>query len=318
MSEEIVVGDCEIWQGDCLDILRGIAAQSIQCCITSPPYFGLRDYGVDGQIGLEKTPDEYVAKMVAVFREVRRVLKDDGTLWLNLGDSYTGSGKGGNPLGIGNKQLIGIPWRIAFALQADGWYLRSDIIWVKPNPMPESVRDRPTRSHEYIFLLSKSEKYYYDYEAIREPAIAKSPTEMDGGPQRSRDGSNANKGRDFKKDKQRGHSRRHAGFNARWDAMTKEEQCGGMRNKRDVWNVATRPFPEAHFATFPIDLINPCILAGSKCGDVVLDPFGGTGTTAVAANHLGRRAILCELNREYVDMARRRIEQAQRQKRLFA
>lgn len=271
---------------------------------TSPPYWCLRDYKVDGQLGLEKTPDAYVGTMVEVFREVKRVLRDDGTLWLNMGDSYASSTKmdGGygsakqasnrgsynttQPVrdshGLKEKDLVGIPWRLAFALQADGWYLRSDIIWAKRNCMPESVTDRPTRSHEYLFLLAQSSRYYYDAEAIKEPAIydvdgtgtaarkARQQPNAKSLPTAQRSGirpagfKNATKANGKHSDKQRGHSRRHDGFNDRWDHMTKEEQCTGYRNKRDVWFLATAQFPEAHFATFPEKLVEPCIRAGTS------------------------------------------------------
>lgn len=386
-----------VWIGDCLESLRQMEDQSVNCCVTSPPYFGLRDYGVDGQIGLEGTPDAYVAKLVEVFREVRRVLRDDGTLWLNLGDSYAsgtkgsgGTGKstlgaasGGNGIsaegiarsqarqsmdvrqldcGLPDKNLIGIPWRAAFALQADGWYLRQELIWAKPNPMPESVRDRCTRAHEQIFMLAKSGKptiwrasdtgewshspdlserlsaptdenpeatkprwrgfdYFYDADAIKNPpsdALLKQIAEgysgtdtkdfESGGAQsasgtKSRIIENARK----KIDKQRGHSRRHAGFNDRWDALSKSEQAALGSNKRSVWTVAPKPFNEAHFATFPPDLIEPCILAGCPKGGVVLDPFGGSGTTAGVAIKHGRNAILCELNPDYVGLIDARV-----------
>jgi DNA modification methylase len=299
----------------------------------------LLPYFVRAEIGLEPTPDEFVAAMVGVFREVRRVLRDDGTLWLNLGDSYNNSDKWGGGGNVGKntvaedgtvpswqvrakrpkmeglkpKDLIGIPWRVAFALQADGWYLRQDIIWSKPNPMPESVQDRCTKAHEYIFMLSKSPRYYYDIEAIKEP-MSLSSVERLGQDVESQSGSarvpgktNGNMKAVGKIDKQRGHGRRHAGFNDRWDAMEKDEQCSGMRNKRSVWTVATQPFSEAHFATFPPSLIEPCILAGTPAGGVVLDPFGGAGTTGLVADRLQRDAILIELNPEYATMAERRI-----------
>ena len=321
--------------GDCRDVLRTLADESVHCVVTSPPYFGLRDYDVDGQIGLEPTPGCYVAQLAGVFDEVRRVLRSDGTLWLNLGDSYAGSGKGGNPeesehrkqatnrgtivrskrdaprWGGGNipateglkaKDLIGIPWRVAFALQDTGWWLRQDIIWSKPNPMPESVTDRCTKAHEYIFMLTKSAHYYYDADAIAEPAIYAGLT-----------GQDASGFKDAKKfdgkhsDKQRGHSRRHAGFNDRWDRMERAEQCSGTRNKRSVWSVATRPYADAHFATFPPDLIEPCIKAGCPEDGTVLDPFGGAGTTGLVADRLARNAILIELNPAYDEMARARI-----------
>lgn len=326
--------------GDCRDVLKTLPDESVQCCVTSPPYWGLRDYGHPGQIGQERTPQEFVTAMCQVFSEVRRVLKADGTCWLNLGDSYASNPASGGkqsplmtggehkrtpsgiayqrPPGLKPKDLIGIPWRVALALQADGWYLRSDIVWAKANCMPESVTDRPTRSHEFIFLLTKSERYFYDHEAIKEPCIydvdgtgtaarkARSegnklvPTDKTngirpGGYKNSVNFDGKNKGAE----KQRCHSRRHAGFNDRSDDMEREEQCTGMRNKRDVWTVAPANYPEAHFATYPPDLIKPCILAGTRAGDVVLDPFGGSGTTGMVALELGRRAVLIELNPDY-------------------
>jgi len=297
--------------GDCREVLAALPEQSVQCCVTSPPYFGLRDYGVEGQIGLEPTPDEFVAELVAVFRAVRRVLRDDGTLWLNLGDSYAATTKGSSgvgknatnkgtliedrswrvPPGLKPKDLIGIPWRVAFALQADGWWLRQDIIWSKANPMPESVRDRCTKSHEYIFLLSKSVHYYFDAKAIAEPLAR--PDEGDrktpavfGGRQK------------FEEAKKQ--SRLHSG--SEYTGTT-----DGLRNRRSVWTIASTPFKEAHFATFPPALIEPCILAGSKPGDMVLDPFGGAGTTGLVCDRLGRSATLIELNPAYAAMARNRI-----------
>jgi len=321
----------DIRVGDCRTLLTAIGDKSINCCVTSPPYFGLRDYGVDGQIGLEQTPDEYVAEMVAVFREVRRVLRDDGTLWLNLGDSYAAttkgsSGKGKNatnkgthiadrswqgPPGLKAKDLIGIPWRVAFALQADGWYLRQDIIWHKPNPMPESVRDRCTKAHEYIFMLSKSARYYYDIDAIKEPSVkgasgSEFHTGKTGEHQLGRSSSKPRNGL-----KQAGHGRRHAGFNARYDFDNPAEK----RNRRSVWTVSTKPFKGAHFATFPPDLIEPCVLAGCPSGGTVLDPFGGAGTTGLVAKQHGRNAILLELNPEYAAMARERIDAPVRPKK---
>ena len=351
MSARILIGDCR-------EKLRELSDASVHCCVTSPPYFGLRDYGVDGQMGLEPTPDEFVAGMVGVFREVRRVLRDDGTLWLNIGDSYAGSGKGGNPeggkqatnkgsqfvgvlygktgetarqaavtnvtrdvAGIAPKNLIGIPWMLAFALRADGWYLRQDIIWSKPNPMPESVRDRCTKAHEYIFMLSKGPRYHYDADAIKNPpseallqqvrdGYARQDTKpfQIGGAQ-SASGTKARiiAGARARVDKQRGHGRRHDGFNDRWDAMSREEQMALGSNKRSVWEVATQPFSEAHFAIYPPALIEPCILAGCPKGGTVLDPFGGAGTTGLVADRLGRDAILIELNPEYAEIAERRL-----------
>ena len=335
MAEKVTIGNCELWHGDCRESMRELIAHGmkVQMCVTSPPYFGLRDYGHDGQLGLESTPAEYVANMVEVFGLVRDLLADDGVLWLNLGDSYarsagddstkvtdggmktgrTGIGeklfRSGNnkpPLGLKPKDLIGIPWRVAFALQADGWYLRQDIIWSKPNPMPESVTDRCTKSHEYIFMLTKSARYYYDNDAIKEPAIYAGLTGQDKSGYKD---AQAFAGKHSKTDKQRGHSRRHAGFNDRWDAMDKAEQCGGMRNKRSVWEVATRPYSGAHFATFPPALIEPCILATSRPGDSVLDPFFGSGTTGQVAQSLGRDWIGCELNKNYHSLQMERVNQ---------
>ena len=303
-----------IYQGNCLDVLKTFDDNSINCCVTSPPYFGLRDYGVDGQIGNENSPEEYVDKIVNIFSEVKRVLKGDGTLWLNLGDSWAGSNQGAvtkhpTPKQASNhgtnymttenhvsklkhisgykpKDMIGVPWMVAFALRESGWYLRQDIIWAKGNPMPESVKDRCTKSHEYIFLLSKNRKYYYDYEAIKEPAITK-PTVRD----KNREGYQA----DYIKG----------------DRFSKGERvygADGMRNKRDVWNINTKPCREAHFATFPDTLIEPCILAGCPENGIVLDPFMGAGTTGMVSRKHGRNYIGIELNAEYIDIANKRIE----------
>jgi DNA modification methylase len=323
-----------IINADCREALKSLADQSVHCCVTSPPYFGLRDYGHGSQIGLEPTPDEFVAAMVEVFREVKRVLRDDGTLWLNLGDSYNAGRNGGhaggakqasldrhkgitrsgaNVEGLKPKDLIGVPWRVAFALQADGWYLRQDIIWSKPNPMPESVQDRCTKAHEYIFMLSKSPRYYYDIEAIKEPMSLSSvdrlaqDVDSQAGSDRVPGKTNGAMKAVGNIDKQRGHGRRHAGFNDRWDAMEKADQCSGMRNKRSVWSVSTQPFKGAHFATFPPELIEPCIKAGCPKDGIVLDPFGGAGTTGLVADRWQRNAILIELNPEYAAMATRRI-----------
>jgi DNA modification methylase len=329
--------------GNSLDVLKTLSNQSIQCCVTSPPYYGLRDYGVNGQIGLEQTPDEYVQKLVDVFREVKRVLRDDGTLWLNLGDSYAGKcsrasngGRAGfgtpregvfdrGASGLKDKDLCGIPWRVAFALQVDGWWLRSDIIWSKTNPMPESVKDRPTRSHEYIFLLTKSKKYYYDYQAVLEPA-----TGYDGrkdtifkGSTKNYDGVMPNgKPQSFA---QNGHERWQY-KNLQEDGqkpntmhvnrLIGNEYMSPVRNKRDVWVVSTKPFRDAHFATFPEDLIVPCVLAGCPQDGVILDPFNGAGTTGVVCKKNGRNYIGIDLNPEYIEMSKKRIKDTQQQMRL--
>ena len=315
--------------GDCRETLKSLPEQAVQCCVTSPPYWGLRDYGVDGQLGMEKTPEEYVTNIVDVFRQVWRVLKDDGTLWLNLGDSYAAARSYqvtdskhvdvGNsmaksvPVGLKAKDLVGIPWRVAFALQSDGWYLRSDIIWHKPNPMPESVTDRPTAAHEHIFLLTKSAKYYYDHEAVKEQREwpISNRNILDNTPKETPPGTGPHTGlrKEGLADKQRGHSRRHAGFNDRWDSMTKEDQGALGRNLRNVWTIATQPYPEAHFAVFPPKLIEPCILAGSRAGDTVLDPFLGSGTTAQVAQSLGRKWVGCELNPDYAVLQKKRTAQ---------
>lgn len=292
-------------------MMRTLPDNSVNCCVTSPPYFGLRDYGCDGQIGLEETPDAFIANLVSVFREVKRVLKDDGTLWVNMGDSYSGSGKGpaGNlgkehdernmedlhsaivPAGTKPKDLIGIPWMLAFALRADGWYLRQDIIWHKPNPMPESVTDRCTKAHEYIFLLTKSPKYYFDNDSIRTPLKPVTQERVKSGWKTDR----AN----ISKDGAQG---------------IKVEKMGTRfapekgANKRSVWKVATHSYKEAHFATYPPELILPCILAGCPEGGIVLDPFGGSGTTAQVALQNKRNAILCELNPEYVKIIEKRLD----------
>jgi DNA modification methylase len=298
----------EIMIGDCRESMRALEAGSVQTCVTSPPYFGLRDYGHDGQIGLEQTPDAFVATMVEVFREVHRVLTDDGTLWVNLGDSYAsawacnrrnviGSGSLENGKrearpnrltdGLKEKDLIGIPWRVALALQADGWYLRQDIIWHKPNPMPESVRDRCTKAHEYIFMFSKKPKYFFDCEAIKEPVAPSSAARLAQPTLAQQVGS--------------------ARVPGKTNGNMKAVGNGETRNRRSVWTVTTKPYKGAHFATFPSDLIEPCVLAGSRPGDIVLDPFGGSGTTAGVALKNGRKAILCELNPDYAALVPDRI-----------
>jgi len=359
-------------EGDCVQVLKTLEAASVQCVVTSPPYYGLRDYDVEGQIGLEPSPEAYVEQLVKVFREVWRVLKDDGTLWLNLGDSYNGN-KNGNTngtyangvenkakvyaksdtftkklwSGAKTKDLLGIPWMVAFALRADGWYLRSDIIWAKPNPMPESVRDRPTKSHEYIFLLTKSAHYFYDYQAILEPANydGRKDTRMKGfvkydeqtaarkGGERwpnklsatgvGGDGSGF-KGHSGNRDANGniigyklppiGGVKRAGGDNSTYSGNTPDavyKDGVPARNKRDVWTVNTKPYKGAHFAVFPDALIEPCILAGSAKGDIVLDPFCGSGTTmAVAAKH-GRNGIGIDLNPAYLELTRERLAKVQ-------
>ena len=378
--------------GDALEQLRLLEDESVQCCITSPPYWGLRDYGtgqweggdpshehvgmttrtvsggegkqytnvgsnrvysgdcvcgarrIDAQLGLERTPDEYVAKLVEVFREVRRVLRGDGTLWLNLGDCYHSGDRGGyrkdshrwenshmqamahgthmeavSPnrlpqVGLKDKDLVGIPWRVAFALQADGWWLRSDIIWSKSNPMPESVTDRPTKAHEYLFLLTKSARYYFDAETIKEPATPQHPAALSF--------RRETKEAEVPGQVHRQHrlQRKPAGWDTgagahgtvhrdgRAQEIEYTETTATTRNRRTVWTIPTQPFPEAHFATFPEALVEPCIAAGSRPGDTVLDPFAGSGTVGVVALRAGRDFIGIDLSPRYVEMARRRIE----------
>ena len=311
----------QLLHGDCRQVLKTLPDESVHCCVTSPPYFGLRDYGVDGQIGLEQTPDAYVAELVSVFREVKRVLRNDGTLWLNLGDSYAASKrKLGNTKGIdmgwSNRQsrrgyalnglkikdLIGIPWMVAFALRADGWYLRQDIIWNKPNPMPESVTDRCTKAHEYVFLLSKSYQYYFDQDAIKEPATGWNGSDFHDG-RNALNHPNVGKNRPSKKRGEFGGKTADQPGREAFRAVTES------RNKRSVWTVNTRPYKEAHFATFPPALITPMILAGCPSGGTVLDPFGGSGTTGKVAESLGRNSILIELNPAYIEIQGRRTAQ---------
>lgn len=349
--------------GDCRQRLSELANQSIECCVTSPPYFGLRDYGHDGQIGLEQTPEAFVAELVCVFREVKRVLRDDGTLWLILGDSFCNTDKwgggGGNTgkntvsadgsvpswavrkkrahmPGLKPKDLIGIPWRVAFALQADGWFLRQWLPWVKRNPMPESVTDRPTSACEIVFMLTKSADYVFDYQAVKRgmkpSSLARLDQDIAGHAGSNRANGNARTDRPMKAvkaEKQRGHSRRHEGFNARWDQMERGEQSASGRAFRNsdlfydsltgshgailddemlvALDVATQPFSGAHFATFPPHLIEPLIRASCPAGGTVLDPFGGAGTTGLVAARLGRNAVLTEINPEYAQMAAERI-----------
>lgn len=299
----------KIITGNAIEVLKELPDGYAAICITSPPYFGLRDYGVDGQIGLENSVEDYINKLTDIFREVRRVLKSDGTLWLNIGDSYaTSNYKYSN---CKRKDLIGIPWLLAFALRNDGWYLRQDIIWEKPNAMPESIRDRCTKSHEYIFLFSKHPKYYFDYEAIREPAVGFNNIPPAGSKGTLTPNSRLRKGnsRTF-----RGGGAYTKGQSFNNSAEITRESHGntdnttGLRHKRSIWTVATQGYKEAHFATFPEKLIEPCVLAGSKEGGVVLDPFLGSGTTAVVAKKHNRGFIGIELNPKYAEMAERRLE----------
>jgi len=293
-------GDVVLHLGDALDILCAMPGGSVDCVVTSPPYYGLRDYGIDGQIGLEDTPDAFIERLMDVFTEVRRVLADHGTCWVNMGDSYNSDGRKGragmgkgknsgfsswmNKTGFATKpkDLLMMPARVALALQAYGWWLRSDIIWSKPNPMPESVRDRPTSAHEHIFLLTKTPRYYWDAEAVREP---------DGGKP---------SGNGFKREHRLSYGGR--GDDDQWTP-------GGGRNVRNVWTMATEPTPEAHFATFPTELVRRCLAAGCKPGGVVLDPFIGSGTTAKVARSMGLRAVGIDLNPEYLEIAAKRLNQ---------
>ena len=305
-----------IYQGNCIEVLKNFTDESIDCVVTSPPYWGLRDYETEEQLGLEETPEEFVANLVKLFSEVKRVLKKEGTVWLNLGDSYF-SAPAGNKDGIPKqnayggredaaksmfkasqvkgkklntlkqKDLCGIPWRVAFALQADGWYLRQDIIWAKPNPMPESVQDRCTKAHEYIFLLTKSPKYFYDIDAIKEKAVGE------------RWGGNKPMNINNSKDKKNIHN----------GLTRKRDMEFEMRNKRSVWTITTKPYKEAHFATFPIELPTYCIKAGCPEDGVVLDPFFGSGTTGLAAQEQNRHWVGIELNEEYIEIAKKRTSQ---------
>lgn len=325
--------------GDCRDVLPTLADGSVNCCVTSPPYWRQRDYGHAAQIGLEKTPEEYVANMVAVFREVRRAMADDGSLWLNLGDKWAAGGNGGGgsymaergdawahardakgwrapPPCYKTKDLIGLPWMVAFALRADGWFLRQCNIWAKPNGMPESVRDRSTASHEYVFHIVKSKQYFYDANAARTPVAPSSETciardiESQAGSNGSHGGGETNgtmKAVHRRQEKQRGHSRRHNGFNDRWDKMSVSEQREKGANLKSVWWISTANYREGHYAVMPEALSKICILCGSKPGDTVLDPFSGAGTTALVADRLGRNAIGIELNAAYADMGKARI-----------
>lgn len=326
--------------GDSLQMLREVPDESVNCCVTSPPYYGLRDYGVDGQIGLESTPEQYIERLVAVFREVRRVLRDDGTLWLNLGDSYSGgsgchaggSDKQNSNIGATNsflpnksgvglkpKDLIGIPWMLAFALRADGWYLRQDIIWAKPNPMPESVRDRCTKSHEYIFLLTKSARYWYDADATKEPIADSTINDSrlfregyeTGRPERGFPGG-ASHGSGLLMPKRSGNKERKQRPCA--DVLNIDAQAGSIplegltRNKRSVWVITPKPFKGAHFAVFPPEIPRVCISAGCPIGGTVIDPFAGSGTVGMVAEELGRDSILIELNSKYIDIIQQRCK----------
>lgn len=338
--------------GDALDTLRTLPDECVQMVVTSPPYWGLRDYGVAGQLGLEPTPEEWVESMVAIFAEVRRVLRRDGTLWLNVGDCYANDTKWGGTsggvmakglhgkqdvgyrrrrhTGLKPKDLVGLPWMLAFALRADGWWLRSDIVWHKPNPMPESVTDRPTKSHEYLFLLSKSAQYYYDADAIREPVTGgahpraragrNSREHVDRDPRHlaavpsgwdTRVGSGGHGSIHRQGRRPRGVTPKSAPAGSRIKANESfhaaTTQLVTTRNKRSVWTVATAPYADAHFATFPPRLIEPCILAGSRPGDLVLDPFMGAGTTAVVARRHSRHYLGIELNPSYIELAEERI-----------
>jgi len=352
----------KIIQGDCRQELKKLPKESVQCCVTSPPYWALRDYGVAGQIGLEETPEEYVEILVGIFEEVRRILKKDGTLWLNLGDTYNNSAPGPRDpkrwpkkskndhkapksilKSLKPKDLVGAPWMVAFALRAAGWYLRQDIIWNKSNPMPESVKDRCTKSHEYVFLFSKSERYFFDHEAIKEPivygdhprnGIPNTTVQAPGQPKQTgfskvrSEGNKVPSGWDTKKGRhdlektgryKKGNAKTFRGGGSytkgnsfdnnskkERDSHGNEENPSGLRNKRSVWTVATTPFSEAHFATYPPKLIEPCILAGSRPGDTILDPFHGSGTTGKVSDEWGREYIGIELNPEYIKISKKR------------
>jgi DNA modification methylase len=362
----MIIGDATIIQGDALTVLREFSDESVNCCVTSPPYWGLRDYGVDGQLGLEKTPEEYVVRLVEIFEEVRRVLRKDGTCWVNLGDSYYNyrpggvsqtkqtlakhnggivkeSAKRGTIIeGLKEKDLIGIPWRVAFALQAAGWWLRQDIIWSKPNPMPESVRDRCTKAHEYIFLLTKNQRYYFDQDAVKEQMADSSFTRLGQDidhqigstrvPGKNNGNMKAVGERFYRRDRteENGFTRRKkydksqggggssfVGHSGNYD--NEGNLIGdGRRNKRSVWEISTQSFKEAHFATYPEKLVEPCILAGCPEGGTVLDPFHGSGTTGVVALNHCRKYIGIELKQEYIDISAPRIREAwKHQPRLF-
>ena len=341
-----------IYQGDALGVLATFDDNTIDCCVTSPPYFALRDYGIDGQIGVETTPESYIMRLTEVFKEVYRVLKPEGTLWVNIGDSYNGSGgnhkeghkndsgfqgnigvkyggKGAKVDGLKPKDLIGIPWMLAFSLRNAGWYLRQDIIWQKVNPMPESVKDRCTKSHEYIFLMSKSQKYYFDYEAIQEEATGydgRKDTMMKGSKKYD---TQIMPNQSVQSMAKNGHERwKFKSKNCQYDgqrpnSMHLKREFGmtdevyPVRNKRDVWSINVKPCKEAHFATYPEELVAPCILAGCPQGGIVLDPFMGSGTTGIVANKLCRHYVGIELNPDYVKIAERRIGLQKKQLKLF-
>lgn len=327
-----------IINGNSLEVLKSLPDNSIDCCVTSPPYYALRDYGCDGQIGIEETPEKYIERLTEVFMEVYRVLKPNGTLWLNIGDSYNGSGgnhkegqkndtgfqgalgvrcggEGARVKGLKPKDLIGIPWMLAFALRSQGWYLRQDIIWHKPNPMPESVTDRCTKSHEYIFLMSKSQKYYFDYEAIQEPCADQSRTNYACGNRTNginKDRNDNDFGERSKNWKPRTKNCQYDGQKPNSFHLSREngepDKEYYVRNKRDVWSVNVKPCSEAHFATYPFELIKPCVLAGCPENGIVLDPFMGSGTTAIVARSLNRNYLGVELNPEYIKIAHKRLE----------
>ena len=331
----------KIYQGDSLGVLKTLEENTIDCCVTSPPYYALRDYGVDGQIGLEETPEKYIERLTEVFKEVHRVLKPNGTMWLNIGDSYAGNcsvtstgrcgmGKPRERIdhrvfdGIKPKDLIGIPWMLAFSLRNAGWYLRQDIIWHKPNPMPESVTDRCTKSHEYIFLLSKSQKYYFDHETIQEPCTDQNRTNFQSGSR----SNGINKDRNDNDWGERSKNWKPKTKNCQYDGcrpnsmhirreLGLSDEVYTVRNKRDVWSINVKPCKEAHFATYPPELVSTCILAGCPEGGIVLDPFMGSGTTGIVANKLGRHYVGIELNPQYVEMAKRRIGLEESQLKLF-
>lgn len=325
-----------VYQGDCRAVMAGMEPESVHCVVTSPPYWGLRDYGEAGQLGLEPTPELYVAAMVEVFRAVRRVLRADGTVWLNLGDSYAAdrglpsSGtttpsrrRDGVPIprsdsrviGLKSKDLVGIPWMLAFALRADGWYLRSDVIWSKPNPMPEAVKDRPTTSHEHVFLLTRSQRYFYDARAAREPVNGGAHARRRVRPDAWQSGPGSHTAVEHSrrerapgvtpKSTEPGHGiKANASFHAAVVDLVTD------RNLRTVWTIPSQPYSGAHFATFPEALVEPCIKAGSPEGGTVLDPFGGSGTTARVANRLSRKAVLIDLSTDYLDQAMTRNAQS--------